>query len=94
MGVEERIAKRLGPTVRVGLGTASGIPGEGPKIARCEGKAADGDVLMRTRRGGVRNKNNWSPKVQRVSATSVRREATRREVLLNYPWGTSPAVGS
>lgn len=29
MGVEERIAKRLGPTVRLGLGASSGIPGEG-----------------------------------------------------------------
>jgi adenosylhomocysteine nucleosidase len=29
MGVEERIARRLGPTVRVGLGAANGIPAEG-----------------------------------------------------------------
>jgi len=29
MSVEERIARRLGPTVRVGLGAANGIPGEG-----------------------------------------------------------------
>jgi len=29
MGVEERIARRLGPTVRIGLGASSGIPGEG-----------------------------------------------------------------
>jgi len=28
MGVEERIARRLGPTVRLGLGASSGIPGE------------------------------------------------------------------
>ena len=29
MGIEERIAKRLGPTVRLGLGAANGIPAEG-----------------------------------------------------------------
>src|SRR5207237_9437358 len=29
MSVEERIARRLGPTVRIGLGAANGIPREG-----------------------------------------------------------------
>jgi nucleoside phosphorylase len=33
MGVEERIARRLGPTVRLGLGASSGIPGEGRLIS-------------------------------------------------------------
>jgi adenosylhomocysteine nucleosidase len=33
MGVEERIARRLGPTVRVGLGAAKGIPGEGRLVS-------------------------------------------------------------
>jgi adenosylhomocysteine nucleosidase len=33
MGVEERIAKRLGPTVRIGLGASSGIPGEGRLVS-------------------------------------------------------------
>jgi adenosylhomocysteine nucleosidase len=33
MGVEERIAKRLGPTVRLGLGASSGIPTEGQLIS-------------------------------------------------------------
>ena len=33
MGVEERIARRLGPTVRVGLGASSGIPGEGRLVS-------------------------------------------------------------
>jgi adenosylhomocysteine nucleosidase len=33
MGVEERIAKRLGPTVRLGLGASSGIPAEGRLVS-------------------------------------------------------------
>ncbi len=33
MGVEERIARRLGSTVRVGLGASSGIPGEGRLVS-------------------------------------------------------------
>jgi adenosylhomocysteine nucleosidase len=33
MGVEERIARRLGPTVRVGLGASSGIPAEGRLVS-------------------------------------------------------------
>jgi nucleoside phosphorylase len=33
MGVEERIARRLGPTVRIGLGACSGIPGEGRLVS-------------------------------------------------------------
>jgi hypothetical protein len=33
MGVEERIARRLGPTVRIGLGASSGIPGEGRLVS-------------------------------------------------------------
>jgi adenosylhomocysteine nucleosidase len=33
MSVEERIAKRFGPTVRVGLGASSGIPGEGRLVS-------------------------------------------------------------
>ena len=33
MGVEERIARRLGPTVRVGLGASSGLPGEGRLVS-------------------------------------------------------------
>ena len=32
MSVEERIAKRLGPTVRVGLGASRGIPAEGRRL--------------------------------------------------------------
>ena len=35
MTVEERIARRLGPTVRVGLGTANGVPG--PKAVIFQG---------------------------------------------------------
>ncbi len=33
MGVEERIAKRLGPTVRVGLGVSNGVPAEGRLVS-------------------------------------------------------------
>jgi hypothetical protein len=33
MGVEERIARRLGPTVRLGLGASSGIPGDGRLVS-------------------------------------------------------------
>jgi adenosylhomocysteine nucleosidase len=33
MSVEERIAKRLGPTVRIGLGAANGIPPEGRLVS-------------------------------------------------------------
>jgi len=33
MSVEERIARRLGPTVRIGLGAASGIPPEGQFVS-------------------------------------------------------------
>ncbi|TML38810.1 MAG: hypothetical protein E6F93_09965 [Actinobacteria bacterium] len=33
MGVEERIARRLGPTVRLGLGAANGIPAEGQLVS-------------------------------------------------------------
>jgi adenosylhomocysteine nucleosidase len=33
MSVEERIARRLGPTVRVGLGASSGIPAEGRLVS-------------------------------------------------------------
>src|SRR5690348_6452893 len=33
MSVEERIARRLGPTVRVGLGAANGIPPEGRLVS-------------------------------------------------------------
>jgi adenosylhomocysteine nucleosidase len=33
MGVEERIARRLGPTARVGLGAANGIPAEGRLVS-------------------------------------------------------------
>jgi hypothetical protein len=33
MGVEERIARRLGPTVRLGLGASSGIPTEGRLVS-------------------------------------------------------------
>jgi adenosylhomocysteine nucleosidase len=33
MGVEERIARRLGPTVRLGLGAANGIPDEGRLVS-------------------------------------------------------------
>jgi adenosylhomocysteine nucleosidase len=33
MGVEERIARRLGPTVRVGLGATNGIPDEGRLVS-------------------------------------------------------------
>src|SRR4051812_33541807 len=33
MGVEERIARRLGPTVRLGLGAANGIPREGRLVS-------------------------------------------------------------
>jgi hypothetical protein len=33
MGVEERIARRFGPTVRLGLGAANGIPQTGPLVS-------------------------------------------------------------
>jgi adenosylhomocysteine nucleosidase len=33
MGVEERIAKRLGPTVRVGLGVSNGVPPAGRLVS-------------------------------------------------------------
>jgi len=33
MSVEERIARRLGPTVRIGLGAANGIPPEGRLVS-------------------------------------------------------------
>jgi adenosylhomocysteine nucleosidase len=33
MGVEERIARRLGPTVRVGLGASNGVPAEGRLVS-------------------------------------------------------------
>jgi adenosylhomocysteine nucleosidase len=33
MGVEERIARRLGPTIRLGLGASSGIPAEGRLVS-------------------------------------------------------------
>jgi nucleoside phosphorylase len=33
MGVEERVARRLGPTVRVGLGAVNGIPSEGRLVS-------------------------------------------------------------
>jgi nucleoside phosphorylase len=33
MRVEERIAKRLGPTVRVGLGVSNGVPSEGRLVS-------------------------------------------------------------
>ena len=33
MGVEERIARRLGPTVRVGLGAVNGVPGAGKLVS-------------------------------------------------------------
>src|SRR2546430_17428873 len=33
MGVEERIARRLGPTVRLGLGASRGIPSEGRLVS-------------------------------------------------------------
>jgi nucleoside phosphorylase len=33
MGVEERIARRLGPTVRLGLGAANGVPAEGRLVS-------------------------------------------------------------
>jgi adenosylhomocysteine nucleosidase len=33
MSVEERLAKRLGPTVRLGLGAANGIPAEGRLVS-------------------------------------------------------------
>src|SRR5881398_2189711 len=33
MGVEERIARKLGPTVRVGLGVTNGVPAEGRLVS-------------------------------------------------------------
>jgi nucleoside phosphorylase len=33
MGVEERIARKLGPTVRVGLGVSNGVPAEGRLVS-------------------------------------------------------------
>jgi len=33
MSVEERIARRLGPTARLGLGAANGIPSEGRLVS-------------------------------------------------------------
>jgi hypothetical protein len=33
MGVEERVARKLGPTVRVGLGASNGVPAEGRLVS-------------------------------------------------------------
>jgi hypothetical protein len=33
MGVEERVAKKLGPTVRIGLGASNGVPSEGRLVS-------------------------------------------------------------
>ena len=48
MGVEERIARKLGPTVRVGLGASNGVPGEGRLVSFGIAGALDPDLEIGT----------------------------------------------
>jgi adenosylhomocysteine nucleosidase len=48
MGVEERIARKLGPTVRIGLGASNGVPAEGRLVSFGIAGALDPELQVGT----------------------------------------------
>jgi hypothetical protein len=66
----------------------------GLRIAKVVGRAAGGDVLVRARQGGMRNRDGWSRHVRRISSVAVRREASAREAAINFVVDPVPAAAS